>query len=359
MLSTARSAVAPATDFSSRGGRVDRETLIERTEVDSAFISELVRNGLLSAGPGGFFDEDAVRLVEAAAALANFGLESRHLRAFKISADREAGLVAQIAGHANPTVTLGHYTQAVRDGSAAIEALELPAPPGALPVLIDAVENPSERVRRADLLIVIGARLGEMTTSGYTLLESPRPRQALVHVHPGAEELGIDALRLGEVIYADADEGDAANRDRVMGVNIVGREDTHIGDVDIGLGQRGDGVQRIFLDDGHVGFARKRRRDVARRRQAHRGRVIARHVPRTVAPARGPPRSEPRVAHLGSPRVSRPTTPLAKDAVATLALGGGLAAIRHDPRYYLASVGDVDPLAVLTHAADDLAGALL
>ncbi|MGB3301079.1 MerR family transcriptional regulator [Gordonia sp. (in: high G+C Gram-positive bacteria)] len=98
LLSSARSAVAPATDFSSRGGRVDRETLMERTEVDSAFISELVRNGLLTAGPGGFFDEDAVRLVEAAAALANFGLESRHLRAFKISADREAGLVAQIAG---------------------------------------------------------------------------------------------------------------------------------------------------------------------------------------------------------------------------------------------------------------------
>ncbi|ALG86810.1 MerR family transcriptional regulator [Gordonia phthalatica] len=98
LLSSARSAVAPATDFASRGGRVDRETLMERTGVDSPFISELVRNGLLSAGPGGFFDEDAVRLVEAAAALANFGLESRHLRAFKISADREAGLVAQIAG---------------------------------------------------------------------------------------------------------------------------------------------------------------------------------------------------------------------------------------------------------------------
>lgn len=36
----------------------------------------------------------------------------------------EVGLVAQIAGHANPTVTLGHYTQAVRGGSAAIAALE-------------------------------------------------------------------------------------------------------------------------------------------------------------------------------------------------------------------------------------------
>lgn len=97
LLSSARGAVAPATDFGSRGGRVSRESLIERTGVDSAFVTELQRNGLLSAGPAGFFDEDAVRLVEAAAALASYGLETRHLRPFKVSADREAGLVAQIA----------------------------------------------------------------------------------------------------------------------------------------------------------------------------------------------------------------------------------------------------------------------
>jgi integrase len=36
----------------------------------------------------------------------------------------EIGLVAQIAGHANPTVTLGHYTQAVRDGSVASAAID-------------------------------------------------------------------------------------------------------------------------------------------------------------------------------------------------------------------------------------------
>ena len=47
-----------------------------------------------------------------------------------------------------------------------------------------------ERVRNADLLLVIGARLGEMTTSGYTLLDVPNPVQDLVHVHQGAEELG-------------------------------------------------------------------------------------------------------------------------------------------------------------------------
>ena len=46
------------------------------------------------------------------------------------------------------------------------------------------------RVRDADLVLAIGARLGEMTTSGYTLLEAPRPKQKLVHLHPGAEELG-------------------------------------------------------------------------------------------------------------------------------------------------------------------------
>jgi integrase len=36
----------------------------------------------------------------------------------------EVGLVAKLAGHSNAVVTLGHYTQAVRGGAAAMEALE-------------------------------------------------------------------------------------------------------------------------------------------------------------------------------------------------------------------------------------------
>jgi len=48
----------------------------------------------------------------------------------------------------------------------------------------------AERVKNADVLLVIGARLGEMTTSAYSLLEAPVPRQTLIHVHAGAEELG-------------------------------------------------------------------------------------------------------------------------------------------------------------------------
>ena len=45
-------------------------------------------------------------------------------------------------------------------------------------------------MRDADVLLVIGERLGEMTTSGYTLLTPPLPSQRLIHVHPGVEELG-------------------------------------------------------------------------------------------------------------------------------------------------------------------------
>jgi acetolactate synthase-1/2/3 large subunit len=50
--------------------------------------------------------------------------------------------------------------------------------------------NLAQRIKDADVVMVIGARLGEMTTSAYTLFEVPVPRQKLIHVHAGAEELG-------------------------------------------------------------------------------------------------------------------------------------------------------------------------
>ncbi len=51
--------------------------------------------------------------------------------------------------------------------------------------------NPAlaQRIQDADLILAIGPRLGEMTTSGYTLLEVPKPKQKLIHIHAGAEEL--------------------------------------------------------------------------------------------------------------------------------------------------------------------------
>ena len=45
-------------------------------------------------------------------------------------------------------------------------------------------------VKESDLLLVVGARLGEMTTGGYALIEAPTPKQKLIHIHPGIEELG-------------------------------------------------------------------------------------------------------------------------------------------------------------------------
>lgn len=52
--------------------------------------------------------------------------------------------------------------------------------------------NPAlaERVTSADTLLVVGARLGEMTSGGYSLFQIPKPAQRLIHIHPNADELG-------------------------------------------------------------------------------------------------------------------------------------------------------------------------
>jgi acetolactate synthase I/II/III large subunit len=47
-----------------------------------------------------------------------------------------------------------------------------------------------QRIKAADLVVLVGGRLGEIPSQGYTLFEIPGPRTRLVHVHPGPEELG-------------------------------------------------------------------------------------------------------------------------------------------------------------------------
>ena len=47
----------------------------------------------------------------------------------------------------------------------------------------------AQAVRESDLILALGPRLGEMTTSGYTLLQAPKPVQKLVHIHCSPEEL--------------------------------------------------------------------------------------------------------------------------------------------------------------------------
>ncbi|HEY1777495.1 MAG TPA: thiamine pyrophosphate-dependent enzyme [Solirubrobacteraceae bacterium] len=48
----------------------------------------------------------------------------------------------------------------------------------------------AQRVRAADVLLVVGDRLGDVTTGGYALLEPPQPHQSLIHIYPDATELG-------------------------------------------------------------------------------------------------------------------------------------------------------------------------
>ena len=47
-----------------------------------------------------------------------------------------------------------------------------------------------ERIKSADLVVLIGGRMGELPSQSYTLFNIPRPQMTFVHVHPGAEELG-------------------------------------------------------------------------------------------------------------------------------------------------------------------------
>ena len=56
------------------------------------------------------------------------------------------------------------------------------------------------RVKEADVLIAVGPRLGEMTTSGYSIIASPVPQQRLVHIHASPEELG--SVYQGELMIA-------------------------------------------------------------------------------------------------------------------------------------------------------------
>jgi len=83
---------------SRRQVRLSREDLLERSGCDDALLVALVKSGVIIAGPGGFFDEQAVVIAQCARALADYGVEPRHLRAFRSAADRQSDLIAQIAG---------------------------------------------------------------------------------------------------------------------------------------------------------------------------------------------------------------------------------------------------------------------
>ena len=84
--------------------RLSREDLLTRSGVDDELLTALVKAGVITTGPAGFFDEHSVMIAQCARALADYGVEPRHLRAFRSAADRQSDLIAQIAG---PVVKAG------------------------------------------------------------------------------------------------------------------------------------------------------------------------------------------------------------------------------------------------------------
>lgn len=84
--------------------RLSRQDVLDRSAVDEQLLTALLKAGVISTGPGGFFDEHTVVILQCARALSEYGVEPRHLRAFRSAADRQSDLIAQIAA---PLVNAG------------------------------------------------------------------------------------------------------------------------------------------------------------------------------------------------------------------------------------------------------------
>jgi len=88
-----------ADDFRAGAGRVrlTRTELAEQVGLPEPVIAQLESNGLVVCTAGGHYDEDALAVASVVARLSEFGVEPRHLRGFRVTADRDSGLLDQIA----------------------------------------------------------------------------------------------------------------------------------------------------------------------------------------------------------------------------------------------------------------------
>jgi DNA-binding transcriptional MerR regulator len=92
-----RAPVGPERFESGPGLRLSRADLIAAAPIEPALLDDLESFGLVSSAPGtGSYDAEAVAIARTAVELSRFGIEPRHLRTFKMAADREAGLVEQV-----------------------------------------------------------------------------------------------------------------------------------------------------------------------------------------------------------------------------------------------------------------------
>lgn len=103
------------------GARMRREELVASAGIDDALLASLETFGLVSVGDQGFYDADDLEIARTAGELAGFGIEPRHLRAFRTAADREVGLVEQV------TTPLRHHRGAGASAKAEEVAREISA----------------------------------------------------------------------------------------------------------------------------------------------------------------------------------------------------------------------------------------
>jgi DNA-binding transcriptional MerR regulator len=77
--------------------RISADELVANSGITRQQLDELLGYGLLHTRPGTeYFDADALTVASTVAALAGYGLEPRHLRAYKSAADREIGVIEQV-----------------------------------------------------------------------------------------------------------------------------------------------------------------------------------------------------------------------------------------------------------------------
>jgi DNA-binding transcriptional MerR regulator len=95
---TAVDQLPTAADFSTAPGesRLSRAELLEQAGITEDELSALEQYGLVGERPGGYYDGSAVEAARVASEFARFGLEPRHLRAYRAGVDREIGLFEQV-----------------------------------------------------------------------------------------------------------------------------------------------------------------------------------------------------------------------------------------------------------------------
>ncbi|WP_141007426.1 MerR family transcriptional regulator [Nocardioides humi] len=76
--------------------RLSRKELVKVAEIDEELLGQLESFALVSPSPTGHYDTDALVIAQTARELADYGIEPRHLRAFRTAADREVGLIEQV-----------------------------------------------------------------------------------------------------------------------------------------------------------------------------------------------------------------------------------------------------------------------